>query len=98
MAAQRAGRRNELLAATRRQLTDMAAATQRARNPLRGKARIALRVGSVLGRYTMRKHFRLSIEETSFACARNDASITREAALDGIYVVRTSVAATALAS
>src|SRR6266567_6883320 len=98
MAAQRARTRNELLAASERQLNDIAAATQRARNPLRGKARIALRVGSVLGRYKMRKHFRLSIEETSFACARDDASITREAALDGIYVVRTSVAATALAS
>ncbi len=98
MAAQRARKRNELLTATERQLNDIAAATQRARNPLRGKARIALRVGSVLGRYKMRKHFRLSIAETSFACARDDASIAREAALDGIYVVRTSVAATALAS
>src|SRR5712691_8202832 len=98
MAAQRARKRNELLTATERQLNDIAAATQRARNPLRGKARIALRVGSVLGRYKMRKHFRLTIEETSFACARDDASIAREAALDGIYVVRTSVAATALAS
>jgi hypothetical protein len=98
MAAQRARKRNELLAATERQLNDIATATQRARNPLRGKARIALRVGSVLGRYKMRKHFRLTIEETSFGCARDDASIAREAALDGIYVVRTSVAATALAS
>jgi hypothetical protein len=98
MAAQRARKRNELLAATERQLNDIAAATQRARNPLRGTARIALRVGSVLGRYKMRKHFRLTIEETSFGCARDDASIAREAALDGIYVVRTSVAATALAS
>ncbi len=98
MAAQRARTRNELLAASERKLNEIAAATQRARNPLRGKARIALRVGSVLGRYKMRKHFRLSIEETSFACARDDASIAREAALDGIYVVRTSVAATALAS
>ncbi len=98
MAEQRARKRNELLAATERQLNDIAAATRRTRNPLRGKARIALRVGSLLGRYKMRKHFRLTIEETSFACARDDASITREAALDGIYVVRTSVAATALAS
>jgi hypothetical protein len=98
MAEQRARKRNELLAATERQLNDIAAATRRTRNPLRGKARIALRVGSLLGRYKMRKHFRLTIEETSFACARDHASITREAALDGIYVVRTSVAATALAS
>jgi hypothetical protein len=46
----------------------------------------------------MRKHFRLTIEETSFSFARDDASITREAALDGIYVIRTSVLPAALAA
>ena len=98
MAEQRARKRRELLAASERQLNQISAATQRARNPLRGKARIALRVGGVLGRYKMRKHFRLTIEETGFSCVRDDASIAREAALDGIYVVRTSVPAAALAS
>ena len=97
MAAERARKRHDLLAATERQLQEIAAATQRERNPLRGKARIALRVGSVLGRYKMRKHFRLTIEETSFSFARDDASIAREAALDGIYVIRTSVPDVALA-
>jgi hypothetical protein len=62
----------------------------------RGKARIALRVGGVLGRYQMRKHFRLTIEETSFSFVRDAASIAHEAALDGIYVIRTSVPAAAL--
>src|SRR5216683_1735486 len=98
MAEQRARKRRELLAASERQLNQISAATQRARNPLRGKARIALRVGGVLGRYKMRKHFRLTIEETGFSCVRDDASIAREAALDGIYVVRTSVPAAALGS
>jgi hypothetical protein len=97
MAAERARKRPDLLAATERQLQEIAAATQRERNPLRGKARIALRVGGVLGRYKMRKHFRLTIEETSFSFARDDASIAREAALDGIYVIRTSVRDLALA-
>ena len=98
MAAARARKRNELLAATERQLQAITAATQRERNPLRGKARIALRVGGVLGRYKMRKHFRLTIEETSFSFTRDDASIAREAALDGIYVIRTSVAGAELAA
>ena len=98
MAEQRARKRRELLAASERQLNQISAATQRARNPLRGKARIALRVGGVLGRYKMRKHFRLTIEETGFSFVRDDASIAREAALDGIYVVRTSVPAAALGS
>src|ERR1700740_2299127 len=97
MAAERAAKRNDLLAATERQLQEIAAATQRERNPLRGKARIALRVGGVLGRYKMRKHFRLAIEETSFSFARDDTSIAREAALDGIYVIRTSVPDVAVA-
>jgi hypothetical protein len=84
------------LAATERALNQIAATTQRARNPLRGKARIALRVGGVLGRYKMRKHFQLTIAENSFSFMRDAANIAREAALDGIYVVHTSVPATAL--
>jgi hypothetical protein len=98
MATERARRRDELLAATERALNQIVAATQRPRNPLRGKARIALRVGSVLGRYKMRKHFQLTIEETGFSFRQDEANIAREAALDGIYVVRTSVPATALAA
>jgi hypothetical protein len=98
MAAARARQRDELLAATERALTQIAAATQRPLNPLRGKAHIALRVGSVLARYKMRKHFQLTIEESGFSFIRDEQSIAREAALDGIYVVRTSVPTTALAA
>jgi hypothetical protein len=96
MAEERARKRKELLAATERALNEIAAATQRPRNPRQGKARIALRLGGVLGRYKMRKHFKLAIEETSFSFTRDEPSIAREAALDGIYVVRTSVPAAAL--
>jgi hypothetical protein len=98
MAEARARKRKELLAATEQALNQIATATQRPRNPLRGKARIALRVGGVLGRYKMRKHFNLTIEETGFSFTRDEQSIAREAALDGIYVVRTSVPAAALAA
>jgi Transposase DDE domain len=98
MAAERARKRNELLAATERALNEIAAATQRSHNPLRGKARIGLRIGAVLGRYKMAKHFQLTIDETGFSFTRDEASIAREAALDGIYVIRTSVPAAALTS
>jgi Transposase DDE domain len=79
-------------------LNDIAAATQRPRKPLQGKDRIALRVGGVLDRYKMRKHFQLTIEDTNFSFTRDEESIAREAALDGIYVIRTSVSATALSA
>ena len=96
LAEERARKRTELLAATERALNQIVAATQRLRNRLHGKARIALRVGGVLGRYKMRKHFKLAIEETSFSFTRDEHSIAREAALDGIYVIRTSVPAATL--
>jgi transposase len=55
-------------------------------------------VGKILGRYKMGKHFSLFIEEQGFRCERKQANIEREAALDGIYVIRTSVPAEALSS
>jgi hypothetical protein len=93
LAEERARKRGELLAATERELATIAAATARAKRPLRGQARIALRVGAVLGRRKMGKHFTLEITDTRFRAARDEAAIAREAALDGIYVLRTSVAA-----
>jgi hypothetical protein len=98
LAAERARKRDELLSATERALNQIAAATHCPRNPLRGKARIALRVGAVLSRYKMRKHFQLTIEETGFSFSRDEQSIAREAALDGIYVIRTSVPAAAFSA
>jgi Transposase DDE domain len=90
---ERARKRRELLEATERELAQIAAATQRARRPLRGQARIALRVGKVLGRRQVGKHFTLEITDTRLRAARDAAAIAREAALDGVYVLRTSLAA-----
>jgi hypothetical protein len=98
LADERARKRQELLAATERDLAAIAAATQRGRRPLRGRARIALRVGKVLGRRKMSKHFTLEITDTSFRAVRDEAAIAAEAALDGVYVLRTSVPADRLAT
>jgi transposase len=91
LAEERARKRGELLEATERELKKIELATQRSRRPLVGKAAIALRVGRVLGRFKMQKHFRLEITDASFSFERDQPRIDREAALDGIYVVRTTV-------
>ena len=57
----------------------------------RGQAKIALRVGKVIGKYKMAKHFDLEITEESFGYRRKPEAIAREAALDGLYIVRTSL-------
>jgi transposase len=98
LAEERSRKRKELLEATERALEQIAAATRRAKRALRGKDRIALRVGKVLDRHKVGKHFRLTIGETRFAYARDEAAIAREAALDGLYVIRTSVSANALSA
>ena len=96
LAEERARKRRDLLDATDRELAAIAAATQRARRPLRGRAPIALRVGQVLGRRKVGKHFTLEITETRFRYARDAAAIAREATLDGLYVIRTKVDAARL--
>jgi len=93
LAADRARKREELLQATERELDKIVAATQRARQPLCGQDRIGLRVGRVIERFKMRKHFGLWIEAGSFRYERNAAAIAEEAALDGLYVIRTNVPA-----
>jgi hypothetical protein len=93
LAEERARKREVLLAATERELARIAAATRRDRNRLRGQDRIGLRVGKVLNRFKMGKHFRLQITADSLTYARDQAAITAEAALDGIYVIRTSLPA-----
>jgi transposase len=98
LAEERARKRPELLAATEKQLEKIAAATQRAKRPLRGKQNIGLRAGKILNRYKMGKHFQLRIEDDSFHYERKTANIEREESLDGIYVIRTSVKQEALSS
>ncbi len=93
LAQERARKREELLQATERELAPIAAATRRARQPLRGKDQIGLRAGKVLGRFKVAKHFRLTITDTAFAYEREAVRIAAEAALDGFYVIRTSVPA-----
>jgi transposase len=93
LATERKRKREDLLQATERELEKVAAATQRVANPLRGKDRIGLRVGRVMGRFKVGKHFKLTITEERFGYQRNPTTIAEEAALDGIYVIRTSVQA-----
>jgi len=93
LAAQRARKREELLAVTENDLARIEARVQRARKPLRGAAAIGQAVGAVLGRRHMAKHFQLSIGDDTFSFAKNHLSIAAEAALDGIYVVRTNLPA-----
>jgi transposase len=96
LADERARKRDELLAATEKELQTIAAATRRARQPLRGTDKIALRVGKVRNKFNMAKHFHLEITDESFSFTRNQDSIAAEAALDGIYVLRTSLPASTL--
>lgn len=93
LAEERARKRGELLAATEADLAKIAAATQRARNPLRGEQAIALRVGRVIEHFHMAKHLELTITDTSLRWQRRHEAIAQEAALDGLYVIRTSVPA-----
>ena len=91
LARERARKREDLLAATERDLAKIAAATTRKNRPLRGAAAIGLAVGAVLDKHKMAKHFDLTISQAHFVYARKDAEIEQEAALDGLYAVRTSL-------
>jgi hypothetical protein len=91
LARERTRKREDLLAATEADLAGIAAAVRRARNPLRGEAEIALKVGAVVNRHKVAKHFELSIGAASFSFHRKTEAIAAEAALDGIYVVRTNL-------
>ena len=93
LAEERARKRNELLAATEADLAKLQARVQRPKNPLRGAAEIGTALGAVLGRRKMGKHFTTTITDKSFSFTRDDTAITAEAALDGIYVVRTNLTA-----
>ena len=96
LAEERKRKREDLLQATEKELEKVAAATRRVKHSLRGKDRIGLRVGRVLGRFKMGKHFKLDITDARFAYERDQVGIAEEAALDGIYVIRTSVTAETL--
>ncbi len=90
LAAERARKRSELLVATEANLAEVRSAVERDHQALRGKDKIALRVGRVINRHKMAKHFELDIGDDSFSFSRKAGPISAEAALDGIYVVRAS--------
>jgi transposase len=91
LAAERARKRNDLLAATERELDSIVSATRRKKQRLKGKDKIGMRVGKTLQRFKMSKHFEIQIMDSQLHYTRKADSIAGEAALDGIYVVRTSV-------
>ena len=91
LAAERARKREELLAATEAELAKIEARVQR--GTLQGADKIGLKAGAVLGKRKMAKHFQMTVADACFSFARNEASIQKEAALDGFYVLRTSVPA-----
>lgn len=91
LADERRNKREELLKATERELDKIVQATRRAKRALKGKDKIGMRVGKVLGRFKVGKHFITKITEDSFTYERDTTRINREASLDGIYVLRTSV-------
>ena len=96
LAEERARKREDLLQATEALLTPIQEAVAVGR--LRGAAAIGLRVGKVIGKHKVGKHFALDIGDDHFRVQRQDAEIAAEAALDGIYVLRTSVDEQRLAS
>jgi hypothetical protein len=94
LAEQRSRKRDELLACTARNLERIRAQVEAGK--LRAEKAIGLRVGRVIDRFKMAKHFVLQIEAGSFRFERNQDQIAHEAALDGFYVLRTNVAETQL--
>ena len=91
LARKRTLTREDLLQATEGKLDKIVLATSRAARRLKGKDNIALRVGKVINKFKVAKHFAISITDESFSYQRKEASIANEAALDRIYVIRTSV-------
>jgi hypothetical protein len=91
LAEDRARTRQELLQVTEGKLAKVQARTRRKRRPLRGEDAIGVEVGKILGASKVAKHFRYRIATDSFIFERDPASIEGEAALDGIYVIRTNV-------
>lgn len=93
LAEARGKKREELLQATEKELDKIVVATQREKCQLKGAAKIGVRVGKVLNRFGVGKHFQINITESSFSYERNEESIAKESTLDGLYVIRTSVEA-----
>ncbi|WP_431710475.1 IS1634 family transposase [Glutamicibacter uratoxydans] len=94
LAEHRKHKRENLLSATEEKLDALAASVAAGR--ITGAGTIGVKVGKVLGKYNMAKHYVLTITDTSFAYHSNQESIAREAGLDGVYVIRTNLPATSM--
>ncbi len=92
LAEERARKRRELLAAAERKIETIAAATRRPRRPLTNAARVSYRVGRALAASKVEKYLQWEMTSEGLAYRRDQARIDRDAALDGIYVIRTSLA------
>ena len=90
LAKLRAAKRNDLIAATSAELDKVSAMIASGR--LKGRAKIGVRIGKVIGKYKVEKHFDLDIQDASLTFSLNAERVAAEAALDGLYVIRTSVA------
>ncbi len=91
MKAKGEAQRETLMQLTEKALCVIGQACERKKNPLEGRVEIGMRAGAILSKYKMGKYFRLHVGDHSLRYARNLDVIEREAALDGIYVIRTSV-------
>jgi transposase len=91
LARLRAHKREALLCATEGNLAKIKAQVEATK--LKGRDKIGVRVGKVIDQYKMAKHFELTIDENAFSFVRKQEHIAAEAALDGIYIIRTSVSA-----
>jgi len=90
LADERKRKREDLLAATEEKLEKIVKeANRRTKTPLR-KEEIGIKVGRIINRHKVAKHFKLTLEEGVFQWERNEESVVSEASLDGIYVIRTS--------
>ncbi len=98
LATERARTREALLQATEAGLRAVDAATRREKYRLKGKLAITRRLDQVLGKRRMRKHFIVTVRSTRFTWKRDTAGIAAEAALDGFYIVRTSLPETTISA
>ena len=96
--ADRARKRGELLDGTEAELEKIAAAARRTRQPIRGQDKIALAVGKVINKRKVGKHFIINVADDGLSWRRDEQKIADEAALDGIYVIRTSLPAAVLSA
>jgi transposase len=91
LAEERRKNREDLLVATEKQLQKIAEAVGRNKRALKGAANIGKKVGEVINRYKMKKHFIIDIRENTFEFKRDEEKIRKESSLDGFYVIRSSL-------